>query len=49
MLAIKMNQTEHSRAEDRNAFTKRIDSLKNMEEEAYTQYYELNRSAYEGV
>lgn len=49
MLAMKMNQTGLQGEDDRRAFIKRVDSLKAIEEEAYTSYYERNCSVFENV
>lgn len=49
MFAIKLNQTGLQKPEDREAFIRRIDILKDVEEEAYTKYYEYNRLAFESV
>ena len=49
MFAVKLNQTEMKKQEDRKAFSRRIDTLKDMEEEAYTKYYEYNRLAFESA
>ena len=49
MLAVKLNQTEFQKQEDRRAFIKRVDILRDLEEEAYTKYYEYNRLAFEST
>ena len=49
MLSVKLNQTGLHNAEDMKAFIKRIDILREMEEETYTKYYEYNRSIFENV
>lgn len=49
MLSVKLNQTGLRNDEDLKAFIKRIDILREIEEETYTKYYEYNRSIFENV
>ena len=49
LLVLKLNQTKFQSSEDRKAFSRRIDILKDMEEEACTKYYESNRLIFENV